>query len=146
MNNKRQKRNLLINPVFQLSVIKYFFGIFIMIGFVNLASVYFFFYKFKEKGIEVGLTPDHEFFTFIGEQEFAMYFLMGGALLIGLITLVFGGFIISHRVAGPLYRLTQHMKGFNQGDHELSKVKFRQGDYFNEIETEFNKLVEKIDQ
>jgi sensor histidine kinase YesM len=141
--NKRSTKKYLINPAFQFSVIRYFVFLFLILAAANFASVFYFFYKFKNQGLAVGLSSQHVFFRFIESQEQSMYFLMGGAILVSLIVLVLGGFVLSHKVAGPLYRLTQHMKRHNEEDKELSDVKFRKGDYFIEIQDEFNRLAER---
>jgi len=47
------------------------------------------------------------------------------------------GILLSHRIAGPLYRLHRHMSEIGQGKIQ-SEVSFRKGDYFQELAGSFN--------
>jgi len=54
-----------------------------------------------------------------------------------------GGLILSNRVAGPLFRLKKHMRDTIDGA-ESRPVKFREGDYFQDIAETYNELLEKL--
>jgi signal transduction histidine kinase len=55
------------------------------------------------------------------------------------------GLMISHKIAGPLYRLRFDLDNMaEQGT--LSKVNFRDKDYFIELEKSFNNLAEKLNK
>ena len=47
---------------------------------------------------------------------------------------------ISHKIAGPLYKLTQHLRNIRDTG-EISKLTFRDGDNFPEIAEEINKTI-----
>ncbi len=49
---------------------------------------------------------------------------------------------ISHRIAGPLYKLGMYMKRVEQGSFE--PVTFRKKDYFKELEAGFNQMLTGI--
>ena len=51
---------------------------------------------------------------------------------------------LSHRVAGPIYRLNQHLKSIADDPKKLRTISFRKGDYFEDVETNFNRMVESI--
>lgn len=51
----------------------------------------------------------------------------------------------SHKIAGPLYKLTKYLNGIRNGQ-QIEKLYFRNGDYFHEIATEFNKTFEAIQE
>ena len=61
--------------------------------------------------------------------------------IFALFLILIGGLMISHKVAGPLYRLTQHLNNHDRSN--IVPVKFRTGDYFPEIEKAFNDFLEK---
>lgn len=143
-NNRKIKQYVII-PEFQVSIVKYFAFLFLLVGLVNISSVFFFFYTFKNHGLAVGLSANHTFYRFIQTQEQLLYTFMGIALAVCLLILIIGGFMLSHKVAGPLYRLREHMKNFNKAESDLTRVKFRKGDYFEDIQDEFNKLVIKLE-
>ncbi|HEC79132.1 MAG TPA: HAMP domain-containing protein [candidate division WOR-3 bacterium] len=50
---------------------------------------------------------------------------------------------ISHKIAGPLYRLKMYMKKVGEGDFSV-KLKFRNYDAIHDIADTFNEMVEKL--
>lgn len=64
--------------------------------------------------------------------------------LIGLVYFAFmlgGGLLLSHRVAGPLYRLRHHMDDIASGKTR-SHVRFRKNDFFEELAVSFNRQLD----
>ncbi|MEA9355083.1 hypothetical protein SHI21_02670 [Bacteriovorax sp. PP10] len=104
-----------------------------------LATLYLF-WNFEQTGYSVGIPEGHIFFRFIADQRS----LMNTILLIAapIITLVtcYIGIKLSHRVAGPIYRMTKHLEELNEKG-EIKEVKFRENDYFLELQNEFNKFI-----
>lgn len=111
----------------------------ISIAVFYLATLYLF-WNFEQTGYSVGIPEGHIFFRFIADQRS----LMNTILLIAapIITLVtcYIGIKLSHRVAGPIYRMTKHLEELNEKG-ESKEVKFRENDYFLELQDEFNKFV-----
>lgn len=66
-----------------------------------------------------------------------MNYVFLGVGLANVLVLVLGGIVLSHRVAGPLYRLNVHMKEIAEGKTQ-GKVKFRNKDFFLELADSFN--------
>jgi len=50
---------------------------------------------------------------------------------------------ISHRIAGPLYRLKQYMEKIENGDYSVT-LKFRQNDAIHDVADSFNRMVAGI--
>jgi len=50
---------------------------------------------------------------------------------------------ISHRIAGPLYRLKMYMEKVENGDYSV-KLKFRKNDSIHDVAESFNRMVEGI--
>ncbi len=144
MNSQnRKKRSLLINPKFQWTLIGYT----AMIATLILITVYGFisygFHDFVQIGNQAGLPTDHIYFQFIQMQEvtFNRVILMI-ALVIGLILLV-GGLVISHKIAGPVYRMQKEFNDMREsGSSELRPIQFRKGDFFPELAESYNSFVE----
>jgi methyl-accepting chemotaxis protein len=69
-------------------------------------------------------------------------------LLIGLpvisILLLFWGLVISHRIAGPVYRLEQDLKKIAEGDFSL-RIKLRKKDELVSIAEGINKVLDKAE-
>ena len=49
------------------------------------------------------------------------------------IAVTLGGLILSHKIAGPVYRFGEYLKAINKGDSP-HRPKFRYGDFFPELE------------
>ena len=101
----------------------------------------YFLQEFVKLGTEAGLPREHVFFSFLEQQRIVLNRLFVGATLGTLLTLGLGGLYLSHKIAGPIYKLTQHLKATRVSD--LKPVKFRKGDYFPELEEAFNELVSR---
>src|SRR5688500_16578091 len=119
-----KRRIFLINPKFQLSFIGWMIGISLTLNSIFYASNLYFFKLYIKQGEHIGLSKDHVFFNFINDQFKRMnsIFLITSILAFALIVIV--GFIISHRVAGPLYRLCMHLEATAKGAPP-KKIKFR---------------------
>lgn len=141
--NQRNTKNFLIYPNFQLKLISFF----ILINLVNFCiffiSTRYFFYSFEGKGDALGIPRGHIFFRFIDGLKGDMNFIFLTSAVITLIFVLLGGLIISHKAAGPLYRLLIELKGMKD-NKELKKISFRKGDYLKEIEENFNEVVDTI--
>ena len=61
-------------------------------------------------------------------------------LIVTMAILSIGGILLSHKVAGPLYRLKRHMLDVAYGK-TLRETGFRSGDFFHELADSFNKVI-----
>jgi methyl-accepting chemotaxis protein len=142
MDKSLGRRNLLINPKFQLSFLAYTLGVSVVtIGFFYLADAYFF-WKFSQLGKGLGLPPNHVFFQFLDEQKSSknLYYAVTAAVSIAVLGV--WGLLLSHRVAGPLYRLKKHLQAVAEGK-TVSDVRFREGDFFPEVADAYNEQMVK---
>lgn len=141
MPSLRKPKSLLINPAFQVSVIAWFTAVALAVILVFLGSILWFFRNLKAQGLAAGLPEGHPLFRYIQSQEMQFYQIFALSSLVALVIIVAGGLLLSHRVAGPLHRLTEHLldsEGASPGP-----VKFRTGDYFPELERAFNDFLSR---
>lgn len=140
-----KRKVILINPKFQLNIIAHFIGL----SLISIAAFYaanaWFFYKFSELGKEMGLPAEHVFFQFINSQKMQMNWIFLAVSIVVLVILTLGGAVLSHKVAGPIYRLCQHLKGIGAGG-DVRPLSFRNGDYFSEIVDHLNPVLEKVEK
>lgn len=136
------RKTLLINKKFQLSIISWFSILAILITATFYLSITLFFNEMAGQAVEAGFPPGHVFFRFLGEQQSMLNKLFLGCSLVAILLIMGGGLWLSHQVAGPLYRLVKHMKEHGKSS-ETPPVKFRKGDYFPEIEEAFNEFIKK---
>jgi hypothetical protein len=131
------RTNFLINPRFQLSFLAYTMGVSVLtIGFFYAADAYFF-WKFQQLGQGLGLPNNHVFFQFLDEQRATKNTYYGIAAVVTVSFLSIWGLLLSHRVAGPLYRLRNHLNSVARGE-TISDVRFRKGDFFQEVADAYN--------
>ncbi len=144
-STQRKKRSILINPKFQWTLIGYaaFIATLIFLSVYGLFS--FGFHEFVQIGHQAGLPDDHVYFQFIKMQETTfLRVILAIAFFVGTILTV-GGLVVSHKIAGPLYRLQKELLNMaGKPDPTLHKINFRDGDFFPEVPMAFNELVEKV--
>lgn len=140
MNLGNRRKIFLINPKLQYS----FLGFSLLMSLISIAVFYiatlYLFWNFEQTGYSVGIPEGHIFYRFIGDQRSLMnIILLIAAPLITLVT-CYIGIKLSNRVAGPIHNMTKHLKELNETG-EIRDVKFRENDYFIELENEFNKFI-----
>ncbi|MEH0861017.1 MULTISPECIES: hypothetical protein [Halobacteriovorax] len=145
--NRRRLKQIWINPEFQ----KHFL---VKFGFLNLiscglfvATILSFLVNVREMAEESGFFQSAAFQGFWDVQVQIISFSLLIAVLVSFFLFLYLGLTMSHKIAGPLYRLNNHFKKLAKSEedeeHFLEKVTFRKGDYFREIEDSFNDLVDK---
>ena len=136
-----KRKSFLINRTFQLSIISWFSLLcLLLIGIFYIANISFFHFL-SNQALEAGITSDHIYFSLLNEQEVLMNKIFVYSSLFSIIVIQLGGLFLSHKVAGPLYRLNQHLRSHNR--QNVTPLKFRKGDYFREIEESFNEFIKK---
>jgi hypothetical protein len=137
----RKLKNLLIEPALQLKLMSYFFGIFIF----TILSLYFvnfyFFWTLKEKAIAVGIPVEHVFFTYLRDQKGILDTLFFVLSFVNLLILAIVGFFISHRIAGPFYKIKKHLSEMTADSADL---KLRKHDFLKDIEPVVNELKNRL--
>ncbi len=141
----RTKTSLLINPRFQWTLIGYTSAIALVILLAVYGLFSFGFHEFSIMGQQAGLPADHIYFQFIKMQELTFVrVLVALALVVGTILLV-GGLIVSHKIAGPIYRMQREFLSMQDREPvELRPIQFRKGDFFPELAESYNALAEKM--
>lgn len=136
------RKNILINKNFQISIItKFAILSFCIIG-VYFLSVSYFFSEMNLQAQNAGLPTDHVFFQFIEQQKSLMHKIFILSSIAALFLIIGGGLWLSHQVAGPLYRLITHLKTHKNAS-EVPPLTFRKGDYFPELQDAFNDFIKK---
>ena len=98
---------------------------------------YYFLWKFySQHSVKVTLQ-ESEILEILTEQfQLINTYFIFTSIIISLI-LIIASIIISHRVAGPLFRLARHMKSTAQGE-EPKEIQFRKKDHFKELADAYN--------
>lgn len=140
MKPGNRRKIFLINPRLQYS----FLGFSLLMSLISIAVFYiatlYLFWKFEQTGYSVGIAEGHIFYRFIADQRSLMNTILLIAAPVITIATCFIGIKLSHRVAGPIYNMTKHLKNINENG-EIKEIKFRENDYFLELENEFNNFI-----
>lgn len=142
-NKKFSRSHYLINSKLQLTLVFYF----MMIGLaVGIGS-----YWQLARAIQGSIKGINEGIPGIDVQSLPLLLesLQGDLLrqqaissLAGLMAIFLGGILISHRIAGPLYRIESAMKAYvEKGDQ--SEVHLRKNDFASSLAALYNQLIKK---
>ena len=71
-----------------------------------------------------------------------LYVVPIGALIIFSSTIMFG-LILTNRIAGPIFRLRQHMDDVAEGK-TTKEMEFRKADYFSDVVEPYNKIIARL--
>jgi methyl-accepting chemotaxis protein len=138
-----RRKTYLINPRFQWRFIGFMAVVSLLAILLLFVSNILFFQDMAREARSVGLSPDNPYFDFLKEQRLVLsrlYFTVSAvvfALMMGL------GIMYSHRIAGPMYQLNNKMKRIAAGE-ELTPIRFRRKDQFQELAENFNAMIEKL--
>jgi methyl-accepting chemotaxis protein len=138
--NKR--KDFLINPKFQINMIGKITLLALVNNLIFITAVRYFFKDLQQTALKIGLPQNHIFFTFLETQYTDMFLLIIVASIVSFLLIVIFGLMISHKIAGPLYRLAHDLNAMAAGE-EIREVIFRKGDYFQELKVSFNEFIHK---
>jgi nitrogen fixation/metabolism regulation signal transduction histidine kinase len=124
-----------------------------MVSFVSSIMVFalgiFLFLRFNYIGDKLNLESSHEFYRFLNDQF--LFFVTGVFGIFLLTCMVMTAIVIffSHRVAGPLFRLSNELKKISKlkSLEELDNVKeihFRSKDFYQELADEYNQGISNL--
>ncbi len=127
------KRNIfIINPAYQF---KYCLAVLalILLGTITFPVII---YEVFEKLIEV--QPLNEQMFVDARNNIFQYLLFSQFCYLGISFVIC--IYLSHKTAGPIYKLTQYLKSLRESD-QIPPLTFRKGDYFTELPAEVNETV-----
>lgn len=137
---ERSWTSLLINKAFQFKLISYFVGLFILTTLTLYSTTYLFFWNMTKKGMSVGIPEGHVYYQFLQNQKHDLDLLFLGLAAVNFALLIGVGFIVSHRIAGPIHKIKTFLKDPKSHD----KIQLRQNDFFQELGPIVNDLKDKM--
>ena len=138
------RSNYFINPKFQKKIVLYFLSFTIVSSLIFFFSSYFFISELLSLGRELGLKNDHIYFKFINQHGSNLYLINAVATFFIFCVQIGFGIFMSHKIAGPLYRLTNDLNSAESID-DIKQIKARQGDFFQEVFEALNNKLNSID-
>lgn len=140
--NRRQFKNFLINPRFQLRYVFWttFTGLFLVT--VN-AAVFYYFTRENYK-ILVDLSPMEENVKAqLYKELYQIIVSLGGFAFVFTLVTAFIGIVLSHKTAGPMINFKRVFREIRDGNVG-ARVRLRPGDDFRDVADEFNRMVDAI--
>jgi hypothetical protein len=137
----RNLLHFLINPKFQLKMLSYFFILFLISTLSLYSATFILFWKLKEKALNVGIPSGHLFFQFLENQKHDFDLLFLGLAVLNLLLLMVVGFMISHRIAGPIIKFKNYLLAWSETSDDF---KLRSNDFFQDLETAAQEIKQKL--
>lgn len=102
------------------------------------------FFRMIAMAKNMGIPEGHVYYKLLVLQKSEFNFVIIVSSLVVSFIFSLWAIVFSHRIAGPIYRLTQHFKGLkkNENNH-FPHVRFRKGDFFIEVENEINNFFDR---
>lgn len=94
----------------------------------------------KQKGLRVGIPDGHVYYQFLQNQKHDLDLLFIGLAAVNFLLLITVGFIISHRIAGPLHKV----KAFLKSPESFDEVQLRENDFLQDFSPILNELKNKL--
>ncbi len=140
-NNNR--KILLINPKFQGRMIAYGLVASVLILAAFLFANYLLFDQVQEIGNSLGIASANVFTQSL-DMVFTWYnYMIISVGLIVVAVLMVMMLVITHRIAGPIYKLLMYLEKIQNGEQSYP-VKFREGDFFPELAEAINLTIKKL--
>lgn len=130
--DKHRRRKLLVLPEFQLT----FLGLmaFFCAGVIGV------FYVVLKTSLMRLAEINATFASYVVNLDPKLNFIFALGSLGAMVILITGGLFLSHRVAGPICKLVQHLE-----DNPEKEIHFRKGDFFQDLAEAYNRTLTKKD-
>lgn len=136
-----KRARFLINKKFQLK-----FAFFVCSWIFALSMIYpIIIYNIFEYFLKIASSPTHVTLTVekVRAVENQVLFLLGILQMLFLGITFMLSIFLSHRIAGPLYKLRRSMEEVAKGNFDL-RINFRKNDHFIEMQDTFNDMIQHL--
>ncbi len=138
--NKRKRFKLLIYPRFQLLLLLVNFLTVLLVIVITEYQMLNFFKHMRALGEKAGFGQFHAYYKFVSLQESTIvsgiFLSLGICLLFSTIVYL----IISHKVSGPMIRLSNFFKKMSD-TKQIDKLQFRKYDFFSDLPDTINEAL-----
>ena len=140
--HRRKISNFLIYPQFQLSLLVVNIIILALVLLIIHFNVNEIFNQLNFLGEKNNFDKLHPYFEFVEKSRNLMNTRLNLAFGASVILTTFITIFISHKMVGPIYKLKKFLFSVNNGE-KPEKLKFRKGDFFNDLPELINQTLEK---
>jgi hypothetical protein len=142
----KKRIRFLVMPGFQVRFMIYIICFAVFGIAVLYASNHFYYARLVAEGQGLGLAPDHIYFEFIEQQKSLLNTVFFSVSVVVFGGMIMAGLVLSHKIAGPVYRIQQYLKTVYENGAPDHKLKFRDKDFFPEVAELINALVEHYEE
>lgn len=93
--------------------------------------------------VGLNLSPTHPALAVIAERDREFDQICTAVILIQFALFNVAALFMSHRIAGPIYRLSKHLNSVGDGGNPVD-VHFRKHDFYSELSTAANKVMARM--
>lgn len=104
---------------------------------------FFFFEKFKTGLDASGLPANHELVRYFYDYQWVKVLFIVGCSLVVLLVSTLQMLYVSHRICGPIYKMTKIMDELSAKPEVQGEIRFRERDFFEELADAANRLFQK---
>jgi hypothetical protein len=115
----------------------------LLIALIFIAGQIYFIRNLYQLGNSIGLKSTHPYFVFISTQSDRMLIIASITSVVTLLIISFASLFLSHKIAGPIHNLTNWFKRMKSTDEKMTALKFRNGDFFDEIPDVINETLKQ---
>lgn len=137
------KRKYLINPKFQFRFLFVFMAIILCTQIFTYIQVTGTFHQFYNVIEGQSIPANEPFLVALQAETLHLYVVMASTSVLVLIVAGLVGVVLTHKLAGPLFRLKNQMDQIEAGA-EITDVKFRKDDFYPELADSFNRMMSKL--
>ncbi len=138
-----RRRKMIINKTFQYQVILQAVIISCVLVAINalmyvlmIREVEYFLMQRLGSSTEIVMELSH-----LLQGRFVIYLML--IIIFAFSVIVIGSLVLSHRVAGPIYKVLETLSKIKNHQGHIDPVKFRHGDFFPELEKSLNELLKE---
>lgn len=145
-SSRGRRRILLIDQSFQMRfaffVSLWVFALSLIFPFIIYSVFESFTLQIQKSLLEAGIDKQVNFS--VASRNQLIFLLIGlESFFIGLTILL--SVFISHRIAGPLFKLRKSMELFRNGK-PIQHIQFRKSDYFQDLAAEYNRFLDWVEK
>lgn len=144
MSTFTKRTHFIINRKFQFSYVLFSLIPLVLILMVIFAALKYHYHEQILFGQNLQLPPNHAYFVMVEYQTRQLNKIFWILTASVTTVLIAWSLFISHRIAGPLYRMTKFFSEHGGGNGPVPQFKFRPGDFFQEIPAAFNLFAERL--